>query len=379
MPKKQISVVVVHDSLVFRNLLEEALAGVANVVVSGAYAHERQLLAVLGRVTVDVAIVPLACAGALLRRLGREYPDLGVVLAGTAARYGPEKKAKALELGALGLVARTESFDRDTARASLTSQLRPLFSVYNTRRISQTTKRLGKMADDHLSATARTPRDDSDDKALSRAAWPSRIDVVAVGVSLGGPAALQRFLPLLPPDLGVPVLVVQHMPARFTEALARRLDSASFLPVREACHGEPVLPNQILLAPGGLHMTVARQGAGSDAARVVVRCEDGPMVHGCRPAVDVLFASVAQVYAGCVLAVVMTGMGKDGCDGVRALKARGCYCITQTEATCTVYGMSEAVDRAELSDERVALENLAQRTAEVVKRPPRRRARWPKK
>ena len=125
-------------------------------------------------------------------------------------------------------------------------------------------------------------------------------------------------------------------------------------------------------------MTVVRRGAGSDAGAVLVKCEDGPLVHGCRPAVDVLFESVAQAYAGRVLAVVMTGMGKDGCDGVRALKARGCYCITQTEATCTVYGMPETVDRAELSDERVALENLARRTAEVVKRPPRRRALRPK-
>ncbi|HLO65401.1 MAG TPA: CheB methylesterase domain-containing protein, partial [Holophaga sp.] len=193
---------------------------------------------------------------------------------------------------------------------------------------------------------------------------PSRFDVVAIGVSTGGPNALAEVIPHLPADLGVPVLVVQHMPPFFTASLAEHLAKASRLAVSEAIEGEPVLPNHVYIAPGGKHMTVRRMGGAEGPA--IVGLNENPPENSCRPSVDVLFRSVAAQYEGNILGVVMTGMGSDGCEGVRAMKRRGCHVLTQSEDTCVVYGMPLAVDEAGLSDEQVPLPRLASRIAYLV-------------
>jgi two-component system chemotaxis response regulator CheB len=192
---------------------------------------------------------------------------------------------------------------------------------------------------------------------------------VAIGVSTGGPNALVQLIPLLPADFPVPVLLVQHMPPMFTASLAEHLDQRSQVRVREATHGEPVLPGQVLIAPGGRHMVVRRlSDAASGETRLIAGLNDAPPENSCRPSVDVLFRSLAAHLEGNILAVVMTGMGNDGLEGVRALKRRGCACLTQSEASCVVYGMPLAVDEAGLSDEQVALERLAARIVHWVRK-----------
>ena len=199
---------------------------------------------------------------------------------------------------------------------------------------------------------------------------PTRIDVLGVGVSTGGPNALAEVVPHLPPDLGIPVLVVQHMPPVFTKSLADGLAKKSMLPVREARDSDPIEPDTVLIAPGGRHMVVRTElDAATGERRRRVGVNDSPRENGCRPSVDVLFRSLAAQYGGNMLAVVMTGMGSDGREGVRAMKRRGCYCLTQTEASCVIYGMPQAVDTAGLSDESVALEHLGSRITEITRKP----------
>ena len=176
-------------------------------------------------------------------------------------------------------------------------------------------------------------------------------------------------IPRLPGDLGVPVLVVQHLTPEFTGALADSLNRVSALTVSQARAGQPLRAGRVYVAPGDRHMVLLapRPMPYGDAAPVIA-LNTRPPVHGCRPAADVLFKSLAPICGRNTLAVVMTGMGIDGREGVRAIKEQGGYCLTQTEETCVVYGMPRAVDLAGLSDERVPLDRLAQRITALVRR-----------
>jgi two-component system chemotaxis response regulator CheB len=158
--------------------------------------------------------------------------------------------------------------------------------------------------------------------------------IVAIAASTGGPRALAEVLPALPASLGAAVAVVQHMPTGFTEGLARRLDELCAMPAAEARDGEPLQAGRIYLAPGGRHTTVAEV-----AGHAVFALEDGPTLHGVRPAADLLFDSVARRARGQCVGVVLTGMGRDGAAGLATIQAAGGRVIVQDQPTSTIYGM----------------------------------------
>jgi two-component system chemotaxis response regulator CheB len=178
--------------------------------------------------------------------------------------------------------------------------------------------------------------------------------VLAIGVSTGGPSALSEVIPALPANLPVPVLIVQHMPPMFTRILAERLDTICPLHVREAVENAPVQAGTVLIAPGDYHMRVTRRGA-----RECITLDRSAPENSCRPAVDVLFRSVNDIYGGGSVAVVLTGMGQDGYLAARSLKASGAYVIAQDEASSVVWGMPGMVARAGLADAVVDLKRVA--------------------
>jgi two-component system chemotaxis response regulator CheB len=180
------------------------------------------------------------------------------------------------------------------------------------------------------------------------------VDVVLLGVSTGGPDALATVLPALPATFPVPILVVQHMPPTFTRLLAHRLDGRSALEVREAEDGDVVLPGQALLAPGDFHLRLQRTARG-----VVARLDQGTPENFCRPSVDVLFRSAAQVYGAGALGVVLTGMGADGARGAADIVAAGGQVVVQDQATSVVWGMPGAVAQAGLASELLPLLEVA--------------------
>ncbi len=175
------------------------------------------------------------------------------------------------------------------------------------------------------------------------------VDVVAIGVSTGGPNALGQVLPRLK-DLSVPVVIVQHMPPMFTKLLAEQLSNATGIKVVEGAAGMALAPGHIYIAPGDYHMVVKKEGA---SVKLALN-QDAPE-NSCRPAVDVLFRSVAQVYGNHCLAVVLTGMGSDGEKGCAMLRDAGSQIIAQDQATSVVWGMPGAVARAGLADQILAL------------------------
>jgi two-component system chemotaxis response regulator CheB len=168
---------------------------------------------------------------------------------------------------------------------------------------------------------------------------------LGIGVSTGGPQALSQLIPQLPASLRVPVLIVQHMPPMFTRLLAERLDSLGALPAVEAVDGMALRAGTVYIAPGDYHLRVRRSGTGLFAA-----LDQGPQENSCRPAVDVLFRSLAETLGKDVLSVVLTGMGFDGLRGTKALKAVGGYSLVQDQASSVVWGMPGAVAEAGLAD-----------------------------
>ena len=191
--------------------------------------------------------------------------------------------------------------------------------------------------------------------------------MLAIGSSTGGPDALTSVLPRLPASFPVPVVIVQHMPPVFTRMFAQRLDSKCALSVKEAEHGDLVVPGRVLIAPGDKHLELKRVGTS-----VVAQLTSGPPENFCRPAVDVLFRSVAQVYGGSALAVVLTGMGSDGARGAEVLRRAGAEVVAQDEPSSVVWGMPGAVVGAGLAHRVLPLDRVA---ADMVDRGrPRARA-----
>ncbi|MBF0097302.1 MAG: chemotaxis-specific protein-glutamate methyltransferase CheB [Magnetococcales bacterium] len=197
----------------------------------------------------------------------------------------------------------------------------------------------------------------------SAAGWDKKPALLLIGSSTGGPAALTRVLSGIPPKLPIPALIVQHMPPMFTVSLAAQLSRSTGHTVMEAAHDQEVEAGKILLAPGGRHLSVKRHGT---MLKTVLN--DGPKVNGCRPAVDVLFMSVMASYADPILAVILTGMGNDGANGVKGLKRSGkTYCLTQSRESCVVYGMPRVVEEMGLSDESISLEELGPKISELCR------------
>jgi two-component system chemotaxis response regulator CheB len=190
--------------------------------------------------------------------------------------------------------------------------------------------------------------------------------VVAIGVSTGGPAALDVLLPALPAGFPLPILVVQHMPELFTKLLAERLNARCRIPVCEAAEGQPVLPGAVYIARGNWHMEVL-PGAHPSAAPTL-HLTQGPPENHCRPAVDVLFRSVARHYGAGTLAVVLTGMGSDGMNGSKVIREQGGGVLAQDQPTSTVWGMPGAVVNAGLAHRVLPLEAIAPEILRIVNR-----------
>lgn len=182
----------------------------------------------------------------------------------------------------------------------------------------------------------------------------SKISLIAIGSSTGGTEALAAIIPKLRPTLP-PIVIVQHIPPNFSRMFAERLNKESFLTVKEGEHGEILQDNFAYIAPGGLHMALVKNREG----KLQLRCFMAPPVHSCRPAVDVLFKSVAELVGNKALGVILTGIGHDGTAGLLEMKAKGSPTLGQDEATSVVYGMPKSAFESGAVDVQIPLDNMA--------------------
>ncbi|HEX7125089.1 MAG TPA: chemotaxis response regulator protein-glutamate methylesterase [Thermodesulfobacteriota bacterium] len=335
---RPVRVLVVDDSHFVRRALARLLASDPRVAVAGEAADgdaalDRLLALEPDVVTLDVEMPGqdgLATLEAIMRR--RPTPVL-MVSARTAA--GAHVTLRALAQGAVDFVTKPDgsvSMDLGALRDELIAKVLAAASVRG--------RSLRPPIDGRRDRAPRPP----EVQAVRRAPRCG----VAIGASTGGVMALQAVLAKLRAPLEAPVFVAQHMPAHFTAAFAQLLEDSTGLPAREARDGEPVQPGRVYVAPGGRHLTVVAGGAGAQGARLCV--SDEPAAITLRPSVNRLFESVARVYGAGAVAVVLTGMGNDGTDGLAAVKAAGGIALCQDESTSVVYGMPGSAVRAGLAD-----------------------------
>lgn len=345
-----IRVLVVDDAVVMRRLIGDVLAAEPDLEVVTA-ANGRIALAKLVQTSPDAVVLDIEMPEldglATLRELRTIHPRLPVVMFSTLTERGAAATLEAMSLGASDYVTKpgnvgsvNESMAR--VRAELIPKLRALVAA-----VRRTVPSGG--APPAAGAEAPVVR-------LALRPGPRRrppVEVVAIGASTGGPRALQEVLGSLAEPLPVPVVVVQHMPPVFTRLLAERLDATSPMTVREASGGELLEAGTVWIAPGDHHLVLRRSGG-----HVVTALDDGPPENSCRPAVDVLFRSVAAVYGDRALAVVLTGMGADGQRGSEHLVAAGAEVVVQDEPSSVVWGMPGAVARAGLASAVVDLADV---------------------
>ncbi len=285
----------------------------------------------------------------VLERLREVAPEVPVILCSTYTERGARATLDALAHGAKDYVTKPEhQRNYGAALESLRRELLPKIAAL-ARGGQQ-----GEVRRKHWEGER------------ERAVGGGRPEVVLIGVSTGGPSALETMLPSLPKDFAVPVLIVQHMPRLFTGALAERLNRLCRLPVEEARDGVAIEPGTIWLAPGDQHMEVAMGALGVRGGRMrAIRLRAGDASSGCMPSVDMLFRSAARAYGAGTLAVVMTGMGSDGLDGAHVVRASGGAVLAQDEASSAVWGMPARVADAGLASAVLPLGALA---GELVQR-----------
>ncbi len=320
-----IRVLVVDDSALMRKLIPRILEAddsieVVGTAMDGAFALKKIEELKPDVVTLDLEM-PRMDGMEALRMITRTY-QLPVIVVSTHSRRGAYAAFKALALGAIDFVAKP----RDAAAGHLETIASELI-----KRI-KVAHRVGG----HRPVSRVLPEPAVVRKIARRSAVPAN-RIIAIGVSTGGPNALQYVFAQLPPDFPGCVLVVQHMPEGFTEMLAHRLDECSAIDVREARSGDLLLAGRAFLCPGNRHMLVRRMPRGD-----MVVLTDAPPVNGHRPSADVLFHSVAQEFGPSAIGVIMTGMGEDGSDGLGAIKSANGVTVAQSEDSCVVGGMPHA-------------------------------------
>jgi two-component system chemotaxis response regulator CheB len=352
---RPIRVLVVDDSVVVRRLVSDALSADPAMEVVATAANGRIALAKLGDARPDIVTLDIEMPEMdgleTMAELRRRQPRLPVVMFSTLTERGAAATLDALSLGARDYVT------KPTNSGSLTESIRRVQQDL-TPKLKALCPGLGSSA----AAVSRPARTAGATVATPGPARPlAPIDVVAIGISTGGPKALAELLPALPGDLPVPVLIVQHMPPVFTRQLAERLDARSALGVSEAAGGDQLRPGAAYIAPGGHHLVVHKAPGGV----LQLRTNEDPPENSCRPAVDVLFRSVAAAYGSRSLAAVMTGMGHDGLLGAQEIAGSGGFVLAQDEASSVVWGMPGAVARAGLADRVLPLSDLA---AEIARR-----------
>jgi two-component system chemotaxis response regulator CheB len=366
----KLSVLVVNDRAVYRKLLSEAVdsTGIAmtkETAANGAIALERLKQDSFDIILLDVFTLGLGGLQTLAELRGL-FPDTSVIMLTGKDDESAVNTLNALQLGALDFVIKPDTASPGPGSDALRKRLQSLFMECKLDRLSKR-KSPGSL-EQTVAAKSKQPQlttvQQSEQKGKPLNSFKGPVGLIVIAASTGGPAALEQVLSGLPSSLSIPVLVVQHMPKGFTQIMAQTLNKKCLLPVAEAVDGQSLAGGGVFIAPGGENMSVQ---AGPDR-KVQFKLDKGPSVHGVRPAADVLFKSVAQGFKSVgVLAIILTGMGCDGRDGVRAMKEEcNCYCILQSERTCVVYGMPHCVAEAGLADETVDLTNISARIVQIV-------------
>ncbi|WP_246577830.1 protein-glutamate methylesterase/protein-glutamine glutaminase [Clostridium psychrophilum] len=350
----KIKVIVVDDSAFMRKIISDIINSQSEMEVINTARNGEELLEKISRsipdvITLDIEM-PKMDGMETLKQLKKININVPVIMLSSISKSGTESTMDCLELGAFDFIAKPSgqiSLDLNKVKDELVEKIKIAFmqnkseiKLTSEKGLKENRKIVHKMV------------------ASSENGKKHNIEAVVIGASTGGPKALYEVITGLPSDIGVPVLVVQHMPVGFTKAFAQRLNLNSKLKVVEASDGDLVEKNIVYIAPGGYHMEV-----GSNKK---IHLNTEPTVWGVRPAVDKLFLSATKVYGSNLLSIVLTGMGHDGARGTAEIKDNGGITIAEHESSCVIYGMPKAAFETGKVDEVVLLANVAQHIKKIV-------------
>lgn len=350
----RINVLVVDDSAFMRRAISKMLEGEPDIVVCATARNGEEAVQKAEQMHPDVITMDVEMPGMGGLEAVREImsrADIPIIMVSALTQEGAQTTFHALDLGAVDFIAKPDAAYvniRDVAR-DLVAKVRVFARRGTARRIPPRPK------------VAMPPL--AEPAAPVRAAHHGLFECVAIGTSTGGPVALSRIVPALPAGFSTPVLIVQHMPPGFTRPLADRLNQSSNLHVVEGAEGMIMRKGQVVIAPAGRQL-VLRRAYGGDDVEVQLRDDDGHSLHV--PSVDVMTASVADLYGPAALAAILTGMGQDGVVGLRKVKERGGFVIGQDAATSVVYGMPRAAAQAGLVDRVLPLDQIAPALCELT-------------
>lgn len=366
-------VLVVDDTIVYRKIVSDVLSAIPGVMVVGSANNGKIALSRIQSlkpdlITLDVEM-PEMNGLQVLEQIRKGNLDTEAIMLSTLTVKGGEMTIKALELGAFDFIPKPQEGTMSENMAAVTALLTPM--IRNIQKRIETKKRIREKYQTAKTLTSpASPLDTLLPPRMESRPLPtrplssgirSRSEIVAIGISTGGPNALSRMMPMLPADINVPIVIVQHMPPLFTQSLANSLNAKCSIAVREAKHGDILEPNVALIAPGGKQMRIAAHG---DGKRRLVQITDDPPLNSCKPSADYLFFSVATHYVGRATGVIMTGMGSDGTKGLKLMRENGAGIIAQSEETCTVFGMPKEPIESGIVDTIAPLDSIAE---EIVK------------
>ena len=351
---------VVDDSSLYRKIVRDVLKSIPGVEVVGIASDGKLALDQIETlqpdlVTLDLEMPRLDGIGVLREMSARCLSPATIMVSAFTAR-GAKATTTALQLGAFDFILKPTTNSMEESIQQLRRDLTPKVNACRARMAAPTKRPVRP-------AGVRTRQPVQPAAPPVRRGIPQQPEIVAIGVSTGGPKSLTQLLPKLPATFPVPIVLVQHMPPMFTKSLAEDLDRRCALHVMEATNGQAVRKGEVLIAPGGKHMKVIKLASGP-----VVQITDEAPIRNCKPSVDCLFQSVAEEYGAKSLGVVLTGMGDDGTQGARALKQAGASIIAQDEASCVVYGMPKSIVDNGLADTVAPLNQIDQHIQSVFQR-----------
>ena len=366
MATSTIHALVVDDSALYRKFVKSVLNEIQDVEVLGTAINGRIGLEKIQSlqpdlITLDLEMPELDGLG-LLRELSDRGIEVPTIMISSLTAEGAKATNEALQLGAFDFVLKPIGKSPDESREQLKRDLAPkinasLSTLYGRKKTSRQLANRSSLQPSSAEVIH---------NLAQRAGKPRpQPEIVGIGVSTGGPVALNRMIPKLPANFPCPILLVQHMPPMFTKSLADDLNRHSAIEVMEAEDGMEPTAGQVLIAPGGSQMRVVEMNG-----RPVVQVTNDPPERSCRPSVDYLFRSIAHSYGDRAVGAILTGMGDDGTLGCKLMKRAGAMIITQDEQSCVVYGMPRSVFEAGISDQVVSLENMASSLTAAVGQTP---------
>lgn len=360
-----LKILVVDDTIVFRTILAEVLSSIPDVEVIGTASNGRLALAKIEELKPDLVTLDIEMPGMngmqVLEEMKKNEMTAGVIMVSSLSAEEGNRTIKALEAGAFDFITKPDEGNAEKNKIALHDSL-----VYKIKAFARR-REIRSILNGAIVQTSVTPAINKNaDVIKTTARMPSWIkpEIALIGVSTGGPAALNIVIPALPEDLSVPLLIVQHMPPMFTQSLAESLDRKSKISVVEASNGMIPEAGKAYIAPGGKQMKLVKS---SDDQKVITITDDPPE-NNCKPSVDYLFRSVSINFPSRSVAIIMTGMGSDGTIGLQLLKRQGCHVFAQSEESCVVYGMPKAAVEAGVVDEVVHLDQIAFKIAGSVRK-----------